>query len=231
MFQGAKTWKPFWVEVKDNFLNISTECGKEAFTSFHIGVLRVRPSKDYPDRPDVLELYDGDGFTATSFFVFTYDPFDILEFFKNVCNAYKSWRDNVTTNKTPIQSQWDVKPPGFFSGNVTWQVNSDRICVQKNNVTQSTIMLNESFKITPQWNQSKAGLFKLQRGNEVSEIKCANNTQMKELLNAIYTNAFILKIPAQPAQPAQPQAPAPEAAPAEPSPTPAPTPAPQETTE
>ena len=210
MFQGAKTWKPFWVEVKDNFLNISTECGKEAFTSFHIGVLKVRPSKEYPDRPDVLEIYDGDGFTTTSFFVFTYDPFDILEFFKQVCDAYKGWRDGVAS-KGPIEYQCEVKPPGFFSGNVTWHVEPDRISVQKNNVQQNTIMLNEN-KFTPQWNQSKAGLFKLQKGSGASEIKCTSNQQMKELLNAIYTNAFIMKLNSQPAQPPPAQ---PEAAPTE----------------
>jgi hypothetical protein len=58
MVPGAKAWKPYWVEIREHWLDISGEYGKDPFTSFHIVVLKVRPSRDYPDRPDVLEFCD-----------------------------------------------------------------------------------------------------------------------------------------------------------------------------
>ncbi|KAH0794477.1 hypothetical protein GPJ56_001502 [Histomonas meleagridis] len=208
MIQGAKTWKPYWVEVKDNFINISADNGKEPFVSYHIGVLKVRPTNNYADRPDVLEFYDGDGFTSVSFFVFTYDPFDILDFFNQVCFAYKSWRESVATDRQPIKGYQcsNIKVPGIFTGNTTWQLESDRINILKSNAIQNTINLKD-MKITPLW---KGGAFKLQitsTGNE-TEYKL-DNQHMRELLDKIYKNAFILKLPNQ-----QPTA-TPEATPTE----------------
>ena len=197
MFQGAKAWKPYWVEIKDNFLDISNESGKEPIVSFHIGVLKVRPSKDYPDRPDVLEFYDGDGFTNTCFFVFTYDPFDFLSFFKDICSAYKGWRDDVTQKRTPIEETCEIKQGGFFSGVNVWAVDKDKIRIlTKNNQLQTTIQLTDNFKFTPAWNSSKGCTFKpqLKPNENQNEVKCSSNQDMKKLLNAIYTNAFILKL-------------------------------------
>jgi hypothetical protein len=220
MLPGAKTWKPYWVEVRGNFLDISAEYGKDPFTSFHIGVLKVRPSKDYPDRPDVLEFYDGDGFTATHFYVFTYDPFDILDFFKLICNAYKEWRETVTTRRRTLAFQCEVKPPGFFAGNVIWNVQPDRILIGKQGTTPAAHALADLVSITPLTNSSKAAIFKFatkQNADPVEE-RCQTLEQMKNLLDAIYTNAFILKLPPPEAAP-----PAPEQAP--PAGTDAPAPA------
>jgi hypothetical protein len=215
MLPGAKTWKPYWVEVRDGWLDISAEYGKDPFTSFHIGVLKVRPSKDYPDRPDVLEFYDGDGFTATHFYVFTYDPFDILEFFKAICNAYKGWREAVTQQRTAQSFQCEVKPPGFFSGNVIWTVQPDRILIGKQGQNPAPTLLTDVASITPLTNPSRAAYFTFatrQNANPVEE-RCMGLDQMKGLLNAIYTNAFILKLPPPDAEPAPAAPPAPEPAP------------------
>ena len=193
---GAKTWKPYWVEIRDDgFLDISTEYGKEAFTSFHIGVLKVRPSKEFPDRPDVLEFYDGDGLTHVHFYVFTYDPFDILEFFKAICASYKQWRETIARENSPITFQTDIKPPGFFSGQVTWKVEAQRIVITKGGKEESTIALNQLQTITPCANPSKPASFKytLKSGGDNNEHKCTTLDNMKKLLNAIYTNAYILK--------------------------------------
>ena len=192
---GQKTWKPYWVEIRDDgFLDISSEYGKEAFTSFHIGVLKVRPSKDYPDRPDVLEFYDGDGFTDVRFWVFTYDPFDILEFFKGICATYKQWREKVSNNPTPLSFQCDIKPPGFFSGQVTWKVDATKVVITKGGKEESVIQLNQLTHITPCANSSKANTFKysLKTGSDNGEHKCTSLANMKQLLDAIYTNKYIL---------------------------------------
>ncbi|OHS97250.1 hypothetical protein TRFO_09497 [Tritrichomonas foetus] len=222
MLPGAKNWKPYWVEVHDNFLDIATEYGKEPFTSFHIGVMKVRPSKEYPDRPDVLEFYDGDGFTTTHFFVFTYDPFDILEFFKKICNAYKTWRDQITEHRESKSFQCEVKPPGFFAGNVQWSVNADRISIGKGNQTPQVIQLSEVISVTPVANVSKNAQFKFawKQSPDPAEQRCTSMDNMKKLLDAIYTNKFIEKYPATATeaapvatQPEQPQADAPADAP------------------
>jgi hypothetical protein len=205
MLPGAKAWKPYWVEVRGSFLDISAEYGKDPFTSFHIGVLKVRPSKDYPDRPDVLEFYDGDGFTATHFYAFTYDPFDILDFFKQICNAYKGWRDSATAQRRPLSFQCEVKPPGLFAGNLVWNVQADRILIGKQGQNPTARALADLVSITPLTNSSKAALFKFatKQNPDPVEEKCANLEQMKNLLDAIYTNAFILKLP--PPEPAAPE--------------------------
>ena len=213
MFPGQKTWKPYWVEIRDRFfLDISAEYAKEPFTSFHLGVLKVRPSKDYPDRPDVLEFYDGEQFTQTSFWVFTYDPFDILEFFKNVCNAYKEWRQTVTQTRTPVvDRKFEVKPPGFFAGNVFWTIQEDKILIGKQNQTP-TVHSIQDVQITPVTNTSRTGYFKLTlKGQDPLEEKCMNMEDMKKLLDAVYTNRFILKYPAEEAAPAPVAEPAPAA--------------------
>jgi hypothetical protein len=208
MLPGAKSWKPYWVEVHSNFLDISAEYGKDPFTCFHIGVLKVRPSKEYPDRPDVLEFYDGDGLTATHFYVFTYDPFDILDFFKQICNSYKVWRDTVTAQRRPLTFQCEVKPPGFFAGNVNWIVQPDRILIGKAGQTPTTSLLADLLSITPLTNASKPAIFKFatKQNPDPVEERCTTLEQMKTLLDAIYTNAFILKLPppeaaAPPAEP------------------------------
>jgi hypothetical protein len=207
MLPGAKTWKPYWVEVRNNFLDISSEYGKEPFTSFHIGVLKVRPSKEYPDRPDVLEFYDGDGLTTTHFYVFTYDPFDILDFFKSICNSYKAWREAVTTQRAPLTFQCEVKPPGFFAGNVVWNVQADAILIGKQGQTPTRTALADVVSVTPVTNSSKVALFKYatKQNTDLVENRCMVLDQMKGLLDAIYTNAFILTLPAAP--PREPSAP------------------------
>ena len=199
---GQKTWKPYWVEIReDGFLDISSEYGREAFTSFHIGVLKVRPSKEYPDRPDVLEFYDGDGFTQVHFYVFTYDPFDIIEFFKGISATYKQWRDKVSNSPTPLTFQCDIKPPGFFSGLVTWKVEANRSVITKGGKVESVIQLSQLQNITPCANSSKANTFKytLKNGGDNSEHRCQSLENMKKLLDAIYTNAYILKSQSEPA--------------------------------
>jgi hypothetical protein len=197
MLPGAKTWKPYWVEIRGSFLDIAAEYGKDPFTSFHIGVLKVRPSKEYPDRPDVLEFYDGEGFTTTHFYVFTYDPFDILEFFKSICLAYKSWRETVSKQRSPKTAQAEVKPPGFFAGQMIWNVQPDRILIGKQGQTPAPTLLTDIVSITPATNASKAGLFKFatKQATDPLEEKSTNLEQMKTLLEAIYTNQFILKLP------------------------------------
>jgi hypothetical protein len=214
MLPGAKTWKPYWVEIRGPFLDISAEYGKDPFTSFHIGVLKVRPSKEYPDRPDVLEFYDGDGFTATHFYVFTYDPFDILDFFKGICSAYTGWRDNVQATRRPLSFQCEVKPPGFFSGNVVWNVTPDAILIGKAGQTPARIALQDLVSITPMTNASKVAMFRFatKQNPDPVEDRCMALDQMKNLIDAIYTNAFILKLPppeAAPAPAADPPQPAP----------------------
>jgi hypothetical protein len=197
MLPGAKTWKPYWVEIHGSFLDISAEYGKDPFTSFHIGVLKVRPSKEYPDRPDVLEFYDGDGLTATHFYVFTYDPFDILDFFKGICNSYKNWRDTVTSQRRTLSFQCEVKPPGFFAGNVIWNVQADAILIGKSQQTPARTALTDVVSVTPMTNASKAAMFKFatKQNPDPVEERCMALEQMKGLLDAIYTNAFILKLP------------------------------------
>lgn len=219
MLPGAKNWKPYWVDIREQFLDISTEYGKEAFTSFHIGVLKVRPSKDYPDRPDVLEFYDGDGFTATHFHVFTYDPFDILEFFKKICNAYKEWRQNISQHHEAKTLQCEVKPPGFFAGIVTWSVYADHIDIGKGNQT-TCVQLSDIIAVTPVANPSKSAQFKFASKNQdPSEQRCTTMDNMKRLLDAIYTNKYIQKYPTPaeaapvPTQPEQNAAAAPSAPP------------------
>jgi hypothetical protein len=203
MLPGAKTWKPYWVEIRGSFLDIAAEYGKEPFTSFHIGVLKVRPSKEYPDRPDVLEFYDGEGFTTTHFHVFTYDPFDILEFFKTICTAYKGWRDQVTQQRATKTFQCEVKPPGFFTGQVVWNVQPDRILIGKQGQTPTPTLLSDIVSITPTTNPSKPAIFKFatKQSQDAAEQKCGTLEAMKNLLDAIYTNQFILKLPAPDAEP------------------------------
>lgn len=222
MLPGAKSWKPYWVDIRDNFLDISTEFGKDPFTSYHIGVLKVRPSKEYPDRPDVLEFYDGDGFTATHFFVFTYDPFDILEFFKKVCNAYKTWRQQILESRQTKTYSCDIKPPGFFAGNVTWTVTQANIEISKGNQIQQTIPLSDINTVTPTAIQNKSAQFKFswKQQSDVAEYRCSSLDNMKKLLDAIYTNRFIEKNP-----PSQPAAPSPAAEQAPSAEQPAETPA------
>lgn len=197
MLPNAKTWKPYWVEIRRPFLDISTEYGKEAFTSFHLGILKVRPSKDFPDRPDVLQFYDGDGLTTTEFSVFTYDPFDILEFFKEVANTYKEWRDQVLSQRKPIVDvQQEVRPPGFFAGAVVWNVQADRILIGKpNQAQQTTVMLQDIISVTSSANQRSTTSFKFatKASSDPVEERCASLDGMKKLLDAIYTNAFLLK--------------------------------------
>jgi len=194
---GQKTWKPYWVEIRDHFLDISTEYGKEAFTSFHIGVLKVKPSKEYPDRPDVLQFYDGDGLTSTNFgfHVFTYDPFDILEFFKAICASYKEWRETVEREMSPIQFQCDIKPPGFFSGNVEWKVSADRITIGKSGREETVILLKDQISVTPSSNPSHTAYFKYstKANPDPGEHRCQTLDVMKKLLDAIYTNAYIIR--------------------------------------
>jgi hypothetical protein len=199
---GAKTWKPYWIEIRDCFLDISTEYGKEPFTSFHIGVLKVRPSKEFPDRPDVLEFYDGDGLTQVRFYVFTYDPFDILEFFKAICAKYKEWREKIQNDKQPITYSCDVKPPGFFAGQVQWNVSKDNITIKKGGKEESVIPIENLTTITPCANSSKPNSFKYttKSGGDNSEHKCTTLDNMKQLLDAIYTNAYIHKSETEPAQ-------------------------------
>ena len=199
---GSKAWKPYWVEIKGCWLDISLEYGKEPFTSFHIGVLKVRPSKEYPDRPNVLEFYDGDGFTTVHFYVFTYDPFDILDFFKSICNAYKKWREDVTTSHTPASNvTCEVKPPGLFSSPLIWTVFPEKISYKKpgkeeNNQTP----LSDIGTITPSANPSHVAYFKFssKQNQDPQEQKCSNLEQMKSLLNAVYTNLFLNSNPPSP---------------------------------
>lgn len=199
---GAKTWKPYWVEIRDNFLDISTEYGKEPFTSFHLGIMKVRPSKDFPDRPDVLEFYDGDELTQAHFYVFTYDPFDILEFFKAVCASYKSWRDNILNERKPHTFNCEVKPPGFFSGNVEWKVLNDRITIGKSGREEQVILLKDLDRVTPSANSSHVAYFRysLKQGGDKDEHRCQSIDNMRRLLDAIYTNKFILKQNETPSQ-------------------------------
>jgi hypothetical protein len=213
MIPGAKVWKPYWVDVHGAFLDISAEYGKDPFTSFHVGVLKVRPGKEYPDRPDVLEFYDGDGLTTTHFYVFTYDPFDILEFFKSICNSYKGWRDNVSATRQPAQFQCEVKPPGFFSGNLIWNVQADAILMGKAGQPPTRVPLQDIVSITPMTNPSKVAVFKFatKQNQDPVEERCVGLDQMKILIDAIYTNAFILKLP--PPDAAGPAPPAGEAPP------------------
>ena len=198
---GTKTWKPYWVDIRDGFLDIATEYGKDPFTSFHIGVLKVRPSKEFPDRPDVLEFYDGDGFTQVHFYVFTYDPFDILEFFKTICANYKQWRETIQNEKQPKEFSCDVKPPGFFAGQVQWNVTKDSITIRKGGKDESVIPIESLQSITPCPNPSKVASFKytVKNGSENNEHKCASLDSMKKLLDAIYTNAFLRKSETEPA--------------------------------
>ena len=70
---GSKTWKSYWTEINKCWLDISIESGKEPFASFHIGELRVSPTKLYQDRPNVIEFSDAHGFTTVHFFVFTFE--------------------------------------------------------------------------------------------------------------------------------------------------------------
>ena len=199
MLPSAKTWKPYWVEVTNHWLDISTEYGKPPFTSFHLGILKVRPSKDYPDRPDVLQFYDGDGLTTTEFSVFTYDPFDILDFFKKVSTAYKTWRDKVLSERKPILDvHQEVKPPGFFAGSVIWTIQPDRILIGKQNQTPQPVMLQD-VQVTPSANSSRPTSFKFatKANSDAAEERCQTMEAMKTPHDAIYTTAFLLKQPAE----------------------------------
>lgn len=191
-----KQWKPFWVELNGFFLDISAEYGKDPFTSFHIGVLKIRPSTENQDRPDVLEFYDGDDLTQVQFSVFTYDPFDIIEFFKNVSETYKKWRETVATERRAVTYQCEVKPPGFFAGTYQFSVYPDKLAVGKVGQAPTQYNLQDVGSITPLSNPSKPSMFKFtQKSQDSSEYKVNNSQQFKELLNAFYSNAFILKLP------------------------------------
>lgn len=204
-FKNAKSWKPYWVTINGQFMDISTDYGKDIIASFHIGVMKVRPSKDYPDRPDVLEFYPGDeNLTFAGFHVFTYDPFDILKFFKDICSAYKSWRDDVAARMTPIITSRDIKSSAIFASSNTWKVEKDKIVVMRSNQLQSTIPLSENYRFTTKYDKPYTFAAQVKEGENGQDQKCQNIADMKELLNAIYTNAFILKL--------QSQTPAPQAA-------------------
>jgi len=232
---GSKVWKPYWVEIKGCWLDISAEYGKEPFTSFHIGVLKVRPSKEYPDRPNVLEFYDGDGFTQVHFYVFTYDPFDILDFFKSICDEYKKWRSEARAPPAPVSC--DVKPIGLFQSNQTWTVYSDKITYRKPGKDETAqTPLSEISSITPSANSSHVAYFKFtgsRQNSDPVEQKCSTLDQMKALLNAFYTNRFLASPQANTVQQAPAAAPAPEPAPApadapQPAAQPAPAAAPEQ---
>jgi hypothetical protein len=90
-----------------------------------------------------------------------------------------------------------VKAPGFFSGSVIWNVQSDTILIGKQGQTASPTPLPDIISATPLTNPSRATSFKFatQQNRDPVEERCTALDRMKALLDAIYTNAFILKIP------------------------------------
>jgi hypothetical protein len=96
-----------------------------------------------------------------------------------------------------------VKPPGFFAGQLIWSVQTDRILIGKQGQTPAPTLLTDILSITPATNSSKPGLFKFatKQNQDAVEEKCTNLEQMKALLEAIYTNQYILKLPPPGEQP------------------------------
>ncbi len=180
-------------------MNISVEYGKEPFTSFHLGVLKLRLSKDFPDRPDVIEFYaDQECFSSIRFHVFTYDSFDTLNFFSQVCKANKKWKEDIVGRKIePSRVQiTNLKPPGFFNGTQVWTVQENRIMINKTGKDDQNSVLLESICVTPSASPSHPMSFRYSPNPSTDPIliKCPSINEMKQLLDAIYNNAFIQKV-------------------------------------
>ena len=127
-------------------------------------------------------------------------------------------RQNISTSHEPKTFKCEVKPPGFFAGNVIWNVSADRIDVGKGNQTQ-TYLLSDVIAVTPVANPSKSAQFKFaSKNSDPSEQRCMTMDNMKKLLDAIYTNKFIQKYPTQEEPAPSSQQPEQNAAPATPAP-------------
>ena len=185
---GAKGWKSYWVNINKEWLEIAEDCDKGPFTAFHIGILRAKPSKDFPDRPDVLEFFDGEGFANIHFYAFSYDPFDFYEFTKFVSSSFRNWQDTVMSSRQTKTYSCEVKSQKkFFSTNSSWQVCPDRIRRGKN----SEITFSEITNVIPCSSSSHS--FKFVTKREEFEERCPDLATMKELLGALYNNMFIWK--------------------------------------
>ena len=192
-FGSQKGWKTYWVEIKDSFLEISTEYQKPPFIAFHLGTLKVRPTKNFPEKPDVLEFYDEEGFSKASFFVFTYDPFDILQFFNDVSNTFKSWRERVSSERRRLQFNGEIKQSGFLSRPYKWTVSETSVTIPKGGKDEVVPFTREEIGFfTPSIKSGKIGVFTYtSKNSQETEYKCTDLAQMKELLDAIYTNEYI----------------------------------------
>ena len=196
-FSIQKGWKSFWVVLRDCWLDISTENGKEPFSSFHLGILKVRPCQEFQDYPNVLEFFDDEGFTDIRFYAFSYDPYDFLEFFKAICEIYKKWRNNLKDYPLPKGCQCEVKASTFLAPSIVWIVHPEKIILKKAGKDSSTILLQDIQQCNPSCTTSRIGYFKYvtkKPNSEPIESKCINLEQMKTLLDSIYTNKFLLLI-------------------------------------
>jgi hypothetical protein len=45
IFPNKKIWEAFWIELKDNWLDISSKYGKESFASLNITIMNICLSK------------------------------------------------------------------------------------------------------------------------------------------------------------------------------------------
>ncbi|OHT03661.1 hypothetical protein TRFO_28842 [Tritrichomonas foetus] len=195
-------FKPYWVEIHEPFLDISAEYAKEPFTSFHLGVLKVAATKDFSDRPDVLEFTGTDNMTSAHFYVFTYDPFDILDFYKMTSAAIKKWKEQVAAKKEKISFQAEVKPTGIsiFKSNFTWSVQPDKVSVGKGSQASDNTLYNEIVSLTPIGIPSKPATFKFvtKQSPEGNDQRCTSVDQMKGLMNAVFNNWYLLKCESKP---------------------------------
>jgi hypothetical protein len=80
---------------------------------------------------------------------------------------------------------------------VIWNVQPDRILIGKQGQKPTSHALADLVLVTPLTNSSKTAIFTFatKQNQDPVEERCATLEQMKGLINAIGTNAFILKLP------------------------------------
>lgn len=206
-YQGKKEWKPFWVSFDNFYLNISQEHGKDPIVSYHIGVMQIKLSTEHPDKPDVLEFVPMEGFTSVSFCVFTYDPFDIINFYKTFKEKKTEWENAIRSNPPIVlQSPIEVKTTNLISKTLVWSVNETFVSRVKRGSDQSmNVYFNEIKSVTPINNPSHVGSFSFVFNDTSNEYRPKDLQSMRTLLNAIYFNKakmLSLQTPEEPAPPA-----------------------------
>ena len=187
-------FKPYWVTVRDQFLDLSADYGKDPFTSFHLGVLHVQAARDFTERPDVLEFVSNDGMMNTHFFVFTYDPFDILDFYKMAVQAGKKWNEELIMKSEMVTlKSVDVKSSGFIKSNTQYNVFPDHISIGKTNTTD--VYYKDIVSLTPVPNPKTIASFRLAttQNQNGSEQICTSIEQFKKLMNAVFSNWVLIK--------------------------------------